>query len=135
MWKICEYVTIIQEIICRYFFPKIFLIFSKIPCVVGVYGLPFLPFFQNLKKHVYATNKLHLHMYNVGMFELNSHYEIIHAQWAKKQKKSNFKWKKFLTPGPLAPDTIHLTKFQKTLILVFEANSVLSCQNGLFSSL
>ena len=76
-----------------YFFPKIFLIFLKIPCV-GVYGLPFLPFFQNLKKHVYATNKLHLHMYNVGMFELNSHYEIIHAQWAKKRKKIQFQMKK-----------------------------------------
>ena len=42
-------------------------------------------------------------------------------------------WKFFLHSGsPWA--TLHSKKFQKRLILAFEADSALSCQNGLFSA-
>ena len=65
----------------------------------------------------------------------------IGPQWAQTQKKkSNFNTRLISTffeifsslPLSFASGTLHSNKFQKTLISVFEANSALSCQNGLF---
>ena len=47
--------------------------------------------------------------------------------------KINVFWNFFFIQSRSPSETLHSKKFQKTLILAFDANRALSCQNGLFS--
>ena len=99
--------------------------------------------------HSYRINQLYHQSYyfiilNSSLLVLGSTNIFFKSYFMARGKKSNFKYihislggctiLNFFLPFGSALKTLYSKKFQKTLILFFEANSVLSCQNGLFSA-
>ena len=103
-----------------------------------------------LHRHIVLEIEKNILDISIKIWEYCRNY--IKAQWAKTWKKNpisdvclcgcmltsktkiNVFWKNFLHSFRSPSGTLHLKKISNTMISVIEANSALSCQNGLFSA-